>query len=102
VEDGRGEDGLDGMSDRVAKVDEIAQPRLALVNSDDVCLDGDGALDDGEEEFLLLGARLACATGVVLGGGLDRGEDFGRARLQRAELFFVPDSGGLQAEASLA
>jgi hypothetical protein len=95
VEDGRGEDGLDGMSDGVAKVNKIAQPRLALVDGDDVCLDGDGALDDGEEEFLLLGARLARAAGVVLRGGLDRGEDLGRARLERAKLFFVPDGGGL-------
>ena len=43
------------MPDGVAKVDEVAQACLALVDGDDVCFDRDGTDDDAEEDVLRRG-----------------------------------------------
>lgn len=48
MQDGRGEDGLDGMANGVAEVDEVAETRLAFVDGDDVRLDGNRPDDNGE------------------------------------------------------
>lgn len=52
VEDSRGKDSLNGMADRVSKVDEVAKTGLALVDGDDVRLDRDRADNDRQQELL--------------------------------------------------
>lgn len=47
MKDGRRQNGLDGMADTVAKVDEVTESGLALINGDNVRLDRDGTNDDG-------------------------------------------------------
>lgn len=88
--------GLDRVSDRVSKVDEVAQPgRLALVVGDDMRLDGDRAHDDGEEQ--LLGGR-ACRLGasrIADAGRLNGSNDICRPGLESGEVGLVPDGSGL-------
>jgi hypothetical protein len=71
--------GFNRVSDRMSKVDEVAQPsRLPLVVGDYMRLDRDRANDDGEEQFL--GSR-ACRFGtprVVDAGGLNSSNDVSR------------------------
>lgn len=49
MQDCRGEDGFDGMTDGMAKVDEVAETRFALVDRDDVRFDTNRGGDDMEE-----------------------------------------------------
>jgi len=96
VQDARRQDGFDRVPDRVAKVDEVAQPgRLALVVGDDVGFDGDRAHDDGEEQLLRRGARRLCTSRVVDAGCLDGGDDLGRSRLEGRKVGLIPDCRGL-------
>lgn len=57
--------------------------------------DGDGADDDGEKEVLCGGAGRFGASGVVLGGGLNGGEDLGGAGFEGGEFIFIPNGSGL-------
>ena len=83
VQDAGRQHGFDRVPDRVAKVDEVAQPgRLALVVGHDVRFDGDRAHDDGEEQLLRRGARRLCMSQVVHAGCLDGGDDLRRLRLE--------------------
>ena len=56
MQHGRGEHRLDGMADSVSEIDEIAQTRLAFVDSDNMRLDVDGTRHDTQKEGLSLGA----------------------------------------------
>ena len=95
VENGGGENGLDGMADRVSKVDEVPQPRLAFVYSDNVGLDGDAADDNPEEKRLARRAGFLLPACKVLGRALDGVEDLLAVRLEEGKIVLVPYGGGL-------
>ncbi|KAI3485871.1 hypothetical protein L1887_50669 [Cichorium endivia] len=94
-----GEDGLDGVADRVAKVDKVAKAALLFVDGDDVRLDADGAADDVEQERLGFGARVEGPALVERGvggeGPEDGGADGGSAGLELGKVDGVPDGGCL-------
>ena len=96
VQDARRQHGFDRVPDRVAKVDEVAQPgHLALVVGHDVRFDGDRAHDDGEEQLLRRGARRLCTSRVVHAGCLDGGDNLCPSRLEGRKVGLIPDGGGL-------
>jgi len=96
VQDAGHQHGFDRMPDRVAKVDEVAQPsRLALVVGHDVHFDRDRAHNDGEEQLLRCGARRLCTSRVVHAGCLNGSDDLRRSRLEGHKVGLIPDGCGL-------
>ena len=91
VQDLRGEDGLVGVADGVAKVEQVAQAALALVRRHDLGLDAGGADHDALEHVADGGE----AGRRVRGAGADGVEDGGRVLLEGGELGLVPDGGRL-------
>lgn len=76
MKDGRRQNGFNGVANAVAKVDEVTEASLALVNGYNVGLYGDGPDNNREKEFLGCRARLLCAAGIVDRRRLDSGEYF--------------------------
>lgn len=97
MEDIWGDDGFDSVSNRVSKVDEVAQSSLLLVDRDNVRLGCDGRLDDGEEEGLGGGSSSESPTGVgeASGGSQDGRVDLLDARFELGKLICVPDGSSL-------
>ena len=96
MENGRSKDSLDGVTNGVSKVDEVAQASLALVDGDYVRLDSDRARNNRQQELLCV---RACRLGTpckVRGGGLDSSEYLGGPGLEGRKLCFVPDGRGLR------
>lgn len=78
MEDIGSDDGLDSVTNGVAKVDEVAKAGLLLVDRNDVGFGRDGGADDGEEEGL--GGRASCESSPGAGGA-SRGSEDGRVDL---------------------
>ena len=96
VQDAGRQHGFDRVPDRVAKVDEVAQPgRLVLIVGHDVHFDRDRAHDDGEEQLLRRGARRLCTSRVVHAGCLDGGDNLRPSRLEGRKVGLIPDGRGL-------
>jgi len=98
VKDLGGNDGFDGVSDGVPKVDEVSKTCLSLVDGDDVSLDVERSSDDREEKGLF-GSSGSDRSSSEVGGGSSRGDggdNLGGSRLELGEVVLVPDGGGLQ------
>jgi len=96
VQDAGRQHGFDRVPDRVAKVDEVAQPaRLALVIGHNVRFDGDRAHDDREEQLLRCGARRLRTSRVVHTGCLNGSDDLHQSRLEGHKVRLIPDGCGL-------
>ena len=83
------EEGLDGVADGVAKVDEVAEVGLLWIVGDDGGLCVGGGDDEGEEG---VGGEIVEGFGVDVGEGVEEG---GRGGFEEGKRVLVPDGGGL-------
>ena len=84
-----GEEGFDGMTDGVTKVDEVAEVGFLWIVRDNGGLGFDGRDDEGEEG---VGGKIGKGLDV---DGLEGVEEGGRGGLEEGKRVFVPDGGCL-------